>query len=79
MAAERFLQKLSRELQKIKNNPYRCHLYVSPEKLKYEYRILPIGNYSLFYVVENKKIEIHRIIYSHRNIQIMLDKTDEQN
>jgi len=46
-----------------------CRLYVSPEILKYDYRVLHIDNYSLFYAVENKKIEIHRIIYSRRDTE----------
>ena len=60
--AEKLLSKIDKEVLKIANNPFRCHLYSSPEKLKYEYRILHIDNYSLFYVVETKKIEIHRVI-----------------
>jgi addiction module RelE/StbE family toxin len=67
-AAENFISKLDREVLKIADNPFRCRLYSSPEKLKYDYRILHINNYSLFYEVENKKIEIHRIIYSRRDI-----------
>jgi plasmid stabilization system protein ParE len=67
-AAENFISKMDRAVLKIADNPFRCHLYTSPEKLKYAYRILQVDNYSLFYVVENKKIEIHRIIYSQRDI-----------
>jgi addiction module RelE/StbE family toxin len=63
-AAENFLSKLDREVLKIADNPFRCRLYAPSEKLKYDYRVLHINNYSLFYEVENKKIEIHRIIYS---------------
>jgi len=68
-AAENFLSKLDREVLKIADNPFRCRLYVSPETLKYDYRVLHIDNYSLFYTVENKKIEIHRIIYSRRDTE----------
>jgi len=67
-AAERFISKLDKEVKKIADNPFRCHLFVSPEKLKHEYRVLHINNYSLFYEVEKEKIEIHRIIYSRRDL-----------
>jgi len=70
--AEKFLSKLDREVLKIADNPFRCRLYTSLETLKYDYRVLHIDNYSLFYVVENKKIEIHRIIYSRRDIERVL-------
>ena len=63
-AAEKFISKLDKEVLKIANNPFRCHLFSSPEKLKHEYRVLHIDNYSLFYEVGKGKIEIHRIIYS---------------
>jgi len=75
-AAENFLSKLDREVRKIADNPFRCRLYVTSEKLKYEYRVLHINNYSLFYEVENKKIEIHRVIYSQRDIVQILKKQD---
>jgi addiction module RelE/StbE family toxin len=67
-AAERLLAKIDREVKKIADNPFRCHLFNSTEKLKFEYRILNIDNYSLFYVVENEAVEIRRVIYSHRDI-----------
>ena len=71
-AAERLAMKINREIKKIAENPFRRPLYVSPEKLKYEYRVLRISNYSLFYVIENNNIEVHRIIYSHRDIPQIL-------
>jgi len=77
-AAENFISKLDREVKKIADNPFRCRLYISSEPLKYDYRILHINNYSLFYVVENNKIEIHRIIYSRRDIVQVLKKQDMQ-
>ena len=66
--AERLLSKIDKEVSKIADNPFRCHLYTSPEKLKHECRVLRIDNYSLFYVAENNKVEIHRVIYSRRDI-----------
>jgi addiction module RelE/StbE family toxin len=71
-AAENFLSKLDREVLKIADNPFRCRLYSPSEKLKYDYRVLHIDNYYLFYEVENKKIEIHRIIYSKRDTMRIL-------
>ena len=76
-AAENLLLKIDKEVQKIADNPFRCHLFIPPEKLKYEYRILNVDNYSLFYVVEKDKIEIHRVLYSKRSILNILKEMDE--
>ena len=75
-SAERLILKLEKEVQKIADNPFRCHLFISPEKLKHEYRVLHIDNYSLFYTVENEKIEIHRVIHALRDISQIIEKTD---
>jgi len=77
-AAENFISKLDREVRKIADNPFRCRLYTLSETLKYDYRVLHINNYSLFYTVDNKKIEIHRIIYSRRDIGRILKEQDTQ-
>ena len=75
-AAENLIVKIDKELLKVADNPYRFHLYISPEKLKYEYRVLNLNNYSLFYVVEKNKVEIHRVIYSKRDIPQILTDTN---
>ena len=67
-AAEKLITKVDREVKKISDNPFRCHIYAPLEKLKYEYRVLNIDNYSLFYVIEKEKVEIHRVLYSQMNI-----------
>jgi len=67
-AAERLISKIDKAVQKTADNPYRCRLYSSSVRFKNAYRILNVSNYSLFYVVDNNKIEIHRIIYSGRDI-----------
>jgi len=71
-AAERLIAKIEKEVNKIADNPYRCPAFYSPEKLKHEYRVLHIDNYSLFYVVENEKIEIYRVLHAKRNIRQIL-------
>ena len=66
-AAENLINKIDREVKKVSQNPFRCHVYAPLEKLKYEYRILNIDNYSLFYIIEKEKVEIHRVLYSQRD------------
>jgi len=75
-SAERLISRIDKEVQKIADNPFRCHLFLSPEKLNHEYRVLHIDNYSLFYVVESEKIEIHRVIHALRDISQIIEKMD---
>ncbi|MDR0472240.1 MAG: type II toxin-antitoxin system RelE/ParE family toxin [Treponema sp.] len=72
-AAENLLIKIEKDIQKIVDNPFRCPVYFPSEKLKHEYRVLHIDNYSMFYVIAKDKIEIHRVIYSQRDILRILD------
>ena len=76
-AANNLVNKIDREVLKIAKNPFRCHLYAPLTKLKYEYRILNVDNFSLFYIVEREKVEIHRVIYSKRNIIRILDERND--
>ena len=71
-AAENLVNKIDREVKKIAGNPFRCHVYTPIDKLKYEYRVLNIDNYSLFYIGEKEKVEIHRVLYSRRDTMSML-------
>ena len=75
-AAERLISKIEREMKKIADNPYRCHIFSSAEKLKQEYRVLHVDNYSLFYVVEQEKVEIYRVIHARRDVLQILKKSN---
>ena len=72
-AAENLIAKIDKEVQKIADNPFRCHVYSTRKKMKYEYRALQINNYKIFFVVEKEKIEIHMVLYSKRNIPKLLE------
>lgn len=49
--------------------PYSCRLYQSIGPLETEYRVLPVKNYILFYVVTEYDVEIHRIVYAKMNLE----------
>ena len=78
-SAERLISRIEKEVQKLATNPFRCHLYSSPEKLKHEFKVLHIDNYPVFYAVENGKIEIYRVIHALRDISKILGETDVDN
>jgi plasmid stabilization system protein ParE len=73
MTAGRFLEAFSQALVKIRENPYRCHPYNPSKELKYEYRELPVKNYTVFYIVAGNTVEIHRVIYSRRDMTGILE------
>lgn len=38
-----------------------------PFSLKHKLRMLPVGNYLIFYIIDNQTIAILRVTYQHRN------------
>lgn len=73
IAAKDFIEALDTSILRLGQFPYSCKLYKSKiENFKYEYRILQVKNYSVFYVVKENIIEIHRILYSKMDINKFL-------
>lgn len=50
--------------------PYAYKPYRFIEPIQTDYRMLPVKNYAVFYVIdeENENIEIHRVIYAKRDL-----------
>jgi len=66
-AANTFIDKLSQKLDKLKEYPEMYPL-VKDERLSEEgYRIFPVENHLVFYVVKKKIVQIRRIIFGKRN------------
>jgi plasmid stabilization system protein ParE len=71
-AALNFLDELEKSINKLKELPNAHRLYRPVKPLKTQYRILTVKNYLVFYVVMEKHIEIHRIIYKKRDLSQLL-------
>jgi len=71
-AAERFGDKLDEKIVKLERHPFIGALYKWNHKFDYEYRQLFVGSYTVFYVVLEKNVEIHRVIYSARNMEELI-------
>jgi plasmid stabilization system protein ParE len=56
-----------RKILALTKNPLQHRIYISQDTLKFEYRKLTVKNYSVFYVVKEDLVEIHRVLYSRRN------------
>lgn len=54
---------------RLRQFPYSCKVYQSIRPLETEYRMLPVKNYLVFYVVTESDVEIHRIVYAKMDIE----------
>ena len=66
-AALDLVDDLDNSISRLQQFPYSCKLYQAIEPLESEYRMLPVKNYIVFYVVTEHEVEIHRIIYAKMN------------
>jgi plasmid stabilization system protein ParE len=48
--------------------PCSFKVYKPIKELEYEYRLLPVKNYVVFYVVKEQVVEIHRILYGKKDL-----------
>jgi len=71
-AALNLVNELDAEIKKLKRLPNAHRLYRPIKPIKTQYRILTVGNYLVFYVVFEKYIEIHRMIYKKRNLSQLI-------
>jgi len=67
-SALNLLDELEKSINNLKVFPLAHRLYRPIKPIKTEYRVLTVKNYLVFYVVLEKTIEIHRIIYRKRNL-----------
>jgi len=60
-------QKLYDNIDLLESNPF-IHPLVNDTYLnQLGYRMIPIDNFLVFYIVENNEVQIHRFIYGKRN------------
>jgi plasmid stabilization system protein ParE len=73
-AAIDLLDEFDRSISLLKEFPYAHKLYRPIRALEEDYRILPVKNYAIFYVVreQEKIVEIHRIVYARMNLTKLL-------
>lgn len=69
-AAADFINILDHSIMRLQKFPYSCRIYSTIRPLEYEYRLLPVNNYIVFYTVleEEKIVEIRRVLYSKMNL-----------
>ena len=62
-AAHDFIDTLDRTLDQLQHFPYLGKGYQPVHSTELDYRMIPIRNYMVFYVVTDQTVEIHRVIY----------------
>lgn len=70
------LDTLDKSILRIQQFPFSCKLYQPAKELETEYRLLPIKNYAVFYVVKEQVVEIHRIVYAKRDLTKFIKNTN---
>lgn len=73
-AAMDLLNAFDKAISRIAQFPYSCKVYPPSHDLANEYRILPVENYLVFYVVKEQIVEVHRILYAKMDITKPLKK-----
>ncbi len=73
-AALDLLNEFEKSITVLRDFPYSYKLYESNIKIKNKYRVIPIKNYLIFYMVRQDVpiIEIYRVLYARRNINKFL-------
>jgi plasmid stabilization system protein ParE len=71
-AATDLLAKIDAMVNELAYTPYTHRIYPLSKLVKNEYRKLPVQNYSVFYVVKENLVEIHRVLYAKRDFELLL-------
>lgn len=68
-AAMDLVDELESSISCLQQFPYTYKVYQLIAELEVEYRMLPVNNYLVFYVVAEYEVEIYRIIYAKMDIK----------
>jgi addiction module RelE/StbE family toxin len=66
---EKFLE----QVKILKVHPFTYKVHQDPLLKLVGYRIIPIDNYSMFYVIKSNIVQIHRVLYAKRNYLQLLN------
>ena len=71
-AALDFIDALDHSISRLQSFPYSCKIYQTQSSPSSEYRVLPVNNYLVFYIILENTVEIRRIVYARVNLDEML-------
>ena len=67
-AAMDLVDAIDHSIRQLQQFPFSCRVYQAIGPLDDEYRMLPVKNYLVFYVVTEHEVEIRRIVYAKMDI-----------
>jgi len=75
-AALDLLDEFDHAIALLKDFPYAHPVYRAVKSLEAEYRLLPVKNYAVFYVVQEreKQVEIRRILYAKMDLDKIINR-----
>lgn len=71
-AANNLLIKFEESISNLRDFPFSGVEYKRDKNLEFDYRMIFIDNFTVFYVVFEKEVEIHRVLYSRRKYDDLL-------
>jgi plasmid stabilization system protein ParE len=78
VAAKRLSDEVKKAYKKIKETPFIYPAVPDKYLASLGYRFTMVNNYMMFYIVENKTINISRFLYGHRDWINILGETETQ-
>ncbi len=66
-------EKILEQVKILKVHPFTYKVHQDPLLKLVGYRIIPIDNYLMFYVIKSNIVQIHRVLYAKRNYLQLLD------
>lgn len=81
IAAMNTIRRMVAAAEDLQVQPYSCPVYYPPRELPFEYRKLVVGNYIMFYRVDETKklITVVRVIYAKRDYGSLLKPFEPSN
>lgn len=73
-AAKDLIDDIEDSILNLQHFPFSFKEYQPTRPLETKYRMLPVNNYIVFYVVTEQEVEIHRIVYAKMNLEKIIEK-----
>lgn len=67
ISVKRLFTKFYKDIDLLETFPFSFPAVKDPYLNSLGYRMIPIENYIIFYIIKDKEVQIHRILYGKRN------------
>jgi toxin ParE1/3/4 len=64
-------EKILTQIDLLEENPFIFPLLKDPYLNQQGYRMIPIDNFLIFYVIKEREVQIHRFLYGRRNYNLL--------